>query len=537
MPYPLNVPLVSGTQLTETVEEGQTIFILGANGSGKSTLMQRLFSLNLARARRISAHRQTWFQSGALSVSANERTDLVTNIRNADNQTHSRHRDDYAAQRASVALYDLVDQENVQAREIADAVRAKDPDLAAKLAKVDAPIAKINSLLSLSNLPITIRVEARQKVTASKLGDGAPYDVAELSDGERNALLLAADVLTVEPGTLILIDEPERHLHRSIISPLLTRLFAEREDCAFVVSTHDVMLPIDNPSARVLLVRACMYNGGNVRWEADLVGSTASVPEDLRRAILGARRKVVFIEGTVDSLDLPVYSLLFPTATVVPSGSCDDVERAVSGVTDASDLHWVRAWGVIDNDRRTAEDIASLRTKGVFALPLFSVESIYFHPEIQRRVTVAHSAVTGDDSEALLKKAHGLALGAIEKHSKRLAERAAEKSIRGEVMRMLPGNDLIATGEPITIYFDVAKSVAAELERLNDWLAKGDLAALVQHYPIRRTEAPDLLAKSLGFKDRAQYQKAVVKLLQDSPDSLGFVRLLFGDLAAEIASA
>ncbi len=56
---------------------------------------------------------------------------------------------------------------------------------------------------------------------ASKSG-GPHYSVAKLSDGERNALLIAATVLSVTPETLLLIDEPERHLHRSIISPPLT---------------------------------------------------------------------------------------------------------------------------------------------------------------------------------------------------------------------------------------------------------------------------------------------------------------------------
>ena len=83
---------------------------------------------------------------------------------------------------------------------------------------------------------------------ASKSGS-KPYSIAQLSDGERNALLIATNVLTVKDGTLVLIDEPERHLHRSIISPLLTHLFAQRPECAFIVSTHDVMLPLDNPAS------------------------------------------------------------------------------------------------------------------------------------------------------------------------------------------------------------------------------------------------------------------------------------------------
>jgi predicted ATPase len=70
--------------------------------------------------------------------------------------------------------------------------------------------------MRLSNLPIEISVEEGQKIVARKNG-GNGYSVAELSDGERNAFLIAADVLTAKPGTLILIDEPERHLHRSFL--------------------------------------------------------------------------------------------------------------------------------------------------------------------------------------------------------------------------------------------------------------------------------------------------------------------------------
>jgi hypothetical protein len=131
---------------------------------------------------------------------------------------------------------------NVRARGIAAAVDADDMDLAKKSSKEDAPIKMIDKLLRLSNIPIVITVFAAEQVMGSKSGS-APYSIPRLSDGERNALLIAADILTVKSGTLLLIDEPERQLNRSIISPLLSLLFARRIDCAFVVSTHAVMLP------------------------------------------------------------------------------------------------------------------------------------------------------------------------------------------------------------------------------------------------------------------------------------------------------
>ena len=158
--------------------------------------------------------------------------------------------------RTSLAIYDLIDAENVDAREIAQAVRNGDHARAEKLALNAAPIAQINELLTLSNIPIEITVQAGDQLMASKRG-GTPYPAAHLSDGERNALLIGAEVLTAKSGTLLVIDEPERHLHRSIISPLLSRLFHHRRDCAFVIATHGLMLPVDNPESRVLLVRSC----------------------------------------------------------------------------------------------------------------------------------------------------------------------------------------------------------------------------------------------------------------------------------------
>jgi len=265
----------------------------------------------------------------------------------------------------------------VRARSIAGAVDGDNIDLAKTLSKQDAPIKIINELLRLSNISIEISVRESDQVVASKCGC-APYSVAELSDGERNALLIAATVLTVKTDTLVMIDEPERHLHRSIISPLLTLLFSKRHDCAFIVSTHDVLLPLDNPSARTLLIRGCTYAGSSVSgWDVDLVRPQDEIDDDLKKDILGARRKILFIEGTERSLDKPLYSLVFPNVSVIAKASCRDVEHAVCSIRDSGNLHWLNAFGIIDNDRRTETDINQLREKGVYALSVFSVESIY----------------------------------------------------------------------------------------------------------------------------------------------------------------
>jgi len=250
MPFDIKIPTSSENAREITLDAGDALFVLGANGSGKSSLMQKLYADHHDNSWWISSHRQTWFMSNAISLSPNQKQKSAVNIKNNDQQVDSRWNDRYSAQRPDIAIFDLVEAENIRARQITSAVDANNMDLASELSKKDAPIKTINRLLHLSNIPIVISVVDSSEVVASKYGS-EPFSIARLSDGERNTLLVAASVLTVKSGTLILIDEPERHLHRSIISPLLTLLFAERADCAFIVSTHDVLLPSDNESARV----------------------------------------------------------------------------------------------------------------------------------------------------------------------------------------------------------------------------------------------------------------------------------------------
>ncbi len=187
-------------------------------------------------------------------------------------------------------VFELIDAQNVRARSIAAAVDSGDIERARSKSAEEAPLRAINTLLAQSNIPIEIDVIENEQIVARKNG-GAPYSVAELSDGERNALLIAGDVLTAKPGTLLIIDEPERHLHRSIISPLLSQLFAKRPDCAFVITTYDIDLPLDNEIARVLLVRSAVYAGQAVQsWQADLLLEGAGLDEEIRRDVIGSRR-------------------------------------------------------------------------------------------------------------------------------------------------------------------------------------------------------------------------------------------------------
>ena len=239
--------------------------------------------------------------------------------------------------------------------------------------------------------------------------DATSFSIAEMSDGERNATIIAATVLTVEPNTVLLIDDPERHLHRAIIEPFLSALFARRKDCAFVVSTHEIALPLANQKAAVLVLRSCEWAGDRAKaWDATLLPAKQDLPEELKRAILGARRRVLFVEGTSNSLDLPIYDALFQDISVVPQESCRSVQQAVKGIRETYSQHDLEAFGLIDADGRPEEQIKVLAESGVFALSVYSAEALYYCHEAVEAVARRQAESFEDDPTVMRQRLNGM---------------------------------------------------------------------------------------------------------------------------------
>jgi hypothetical protein len=333
----------------------------------------------------------------------------------------------------------------------------------------------------------------------------------------------------------VLIDEPERHLHRSIISPLLTHLFSKRDDCAFIVSTHDVMLSLDNPSAHTLLIRGCTYEGSSVTaWDVNIVPPGTDIDDEIKKDILGAHQKILFIEGEEQSLDKLLYTLVFPNISIIPKLNCWNVENTVSSIRASAGIHRVHAFGIVDNDRRPQSEIDELKENGIYALSVFSVESIYYHPFIQNLIAQRQADIRGDDASIYLDNAKAVALREIRTHISRLSRRAAEKAIRKEFSDNLPKKEGIKNEDPINVSIDVAKHVKDESERLTNALNDGNLVEIISRYPIRETGALKKIANELKFQSREDYQGAVRKLLIDKPEALDFVKSLFGTLPSDI---
>ena len=405
----LTIPMASGDPLTIPVDMGHQVFIVGPNGSGKSALIQHgVTSLGTHNVRRISAHRQTWLQSAAINITPQSRRQFDQNLRAQESNPEYRWREWSSEQQVTSVLFDLTAKENDLARRIMEKSYAKEQTAVEEIIARERPaFEQINDLLSQGGFAVTIRNSRGEEILAEHRQSGNSYSMAQMSDGERNAVILAANVLTVSPGTVLLIDEPERHLHRSIIEPLLSALFTQRTDCAFVISTHEIALPIANPAASVVILRSCLWNGSQASaWDAEVLESGANLPEDLKRDVLGARRRILFVEGAPNSLDLPLYRALFPELSVIPKGSCEEVIRAVKGLRGSYEHHHVEAIGLIDRDDRDENDVSELALDSVFALDVFSVESLHYCSDAIKAVACRQAESLGATRRRCLKPLH-----------------------------------------------------------------------------------------------------------------------------------
>ena len=350
---------------------------------------------------------------------------------------------------------------------------------------------RLNDLLALGTLRVSLHNPDDVEIVARK-GSGPTFGIEKMSDGERNAVIMAATVLTVDPGTTLLIDEPERHLHRAIIAPFLSVLFEQRQDCAFVVSTHELFLPVENPGARVLMTRSCTWAGDNPQaWDLEILAQSAELPEELRLAVLGARSRVLFVEGTSTSLDLPLYDTLFPELSVSPCGNCVDVERAVRGLRATEDRHHVEAYGIVDRDDLDDAAVDKLAEAGIFALAVRSVESLYYCSDAMQAVARHQADSMGLDAENLAGSAKRDALAALapEEVIQRMAARRCERRMRDTVLSQLPDWKTIRSATGPTIDLHVPSAFADEVAQFRHLLAGEDFDALVARYPLRETRA------------------------------------------------
>jgi predicted ATPase len=533
----IKIPTGLQTPTEINVESGRPIFILGRNGTGKSALMHHISGQLGNNVVYMPGSRPSYFDNESLSITPASRRQLQETMRGWDMSPDTRWRLLSGTTRNEKAIHDLQAAETQYKIDAANEIKRDGANSAAvsRLQSNSSPLDRVNAILAQANLPIRMLIEGGE-LRAEQFG--SIYSFARMSDGERAALVFAAEVVAAPSGAIFVIDEPELHLHPSIVVPLLEALISERPECGFIVSTHELDLPSGSSSATLVLVRGSTWQGAFIaKWEIDVLDDPGRIPEWLRVDLIGSRRKILFIEGTATSLDQPLYALLFPLISVRSRESCRDVMRAVEGLRAVETLHRAHVFGLIDHDGMGAEQTAELEAKGIYPLSIFAVESLYYSTEVLRALAERQAQTLGVSADQMMIEATAAAITALKSRgiAEHLASRIAERQMRDQLLLVIPERQAMTEGTRNEIAITIPSPYPAELDRINRMIDAEDVEGIVSRYPVRESGVLSSLARALHFNGRSDYERAALTVIGADEDLRTTLKNRLGNLAAQLA--
>jgi hypothetical protein len=400
----------------ETWTAVQSVVVTGANGSGKTRFGVWIEENNTARpVHRIAAQRALYLPDLASLVPYERATAQLYYGRYEPtwNDVVQKQQKLQARWGGQPALQMLSDYEFVIAALFADeARRNRDYAIAARneVPNAIAPDCKLDILQRIWSTVFPHRelVIGPDKITARIPANAQEYAGRMMSDGERVALYLLGQVLCAPPRAVIVIDEPEIHLHRAIQASLWDRAEASRPDCIFVYVTHDLEFAGSRSGARKIWTKSF---DGNC-WEWQEVESSTELPDELVLQVLGSRRPVIFVEGDANSYDSTLYRALYPDRLILPMSSCRRVIGARRAMRELRSFHNLDIEGVIDRDHRSDEEIGALRSQGLIVADVAEVENLFCVPGA---LTAAAKQLNVSDTHAAVQAAEARVISELQK--------------------------------------------------------------------------------------------------------------------------
>jgi hypothetical protein len=356
--------------------ESNTI-IVGANGSGKSSLVAHFKKSDADGIIVIPAQKILFFlQNKDISFSDEE------NIRKIQkkNFNDKNYEEDYLVSNKVIELSEVFSYHisaivNDLARVGADKI-VKNKDFEAKYTKLLEIWKKFYSDIELK-YDITKRNLIPEK-------NGKEYDLNSMSEGEKVSLFYIMVTLFAPENAYIIVDEPETFLNPSIYNRLWYLLEEYRSDCRFIYISHNLEFISSRNSHSIYW---CKKYDGNKDWDFKKISAELEdIPKELVIELLGARKNILFCEGSKESLDYKVYTTIFENEIVViPVGGHKDVINYTK-VYNKSGLLEGKAYGIIDRDYHSEEILDYYKRDMIYHLEFNEIEMFLLTEEILESV-------------------------------------------------------------------------------------------------------------------------------------------------------
>ncbi len=496
------VPRIYGDRLSVELRGGETTIIVGANGSGKTRLGVFIESQIPAKlVHRIAAQK---------SLSLNDSINLIS-LEQAFSRLRFGHIDGNETWKASqrwgnkpavhllsdfdALLQTLFAKHNRLATRFLQDARSN-PHTTPPLSELERLRTIWQGLLPHRSLVIN---EANIQVDPDPTTGQKIYAGGEMSDGERAIFYFLGQCLLAPENAAIIIDEPEAHVHRSIIQQLWNSIEQARPDCCFLYITHDVDFAGTHKASKRYLLKSYVHNP--IQWDIDEVPEDSGLPEPALVELAGARSPIIFVEGDRGSVDLTIYRSQYSGFLAVPLGSCEAVIHSVTSFKTNPALHRLEVRGIVDADDRSGTDISALALRGIHALPVCEVENLFLLPDVFLALTELFLC---PDPPALLKRLtveiaadarsnldFAAARFTIRQIDRRL--KTVELRARDSVSLGAEYQNQISTIDPTAIFDDYKR-------RLQEGITNSDLPTILRLYDNK-----GLLARAsslLGLKSR-----------------------------------
>jgi energy-coupling factor transporter ATP-binding protein EcfA2 len=391
------------------------LFIIGANGSGKSKLGAWMEVLGKERCLRVSAQKSLEFDHSIKPEPPKPETDKLqygqefVPVIHDKNQHSSRWGDSRFDEFEKVEYIPytetlLEDFDHVltllitkSKKEGQKPSKCKDKN---KPAVEQQPVKIIDEIYDIwkSIFPhVKISFEnSTLTATVDYLKYQITYSGRRLSDGEKVALYYIAQALCLPKGHALIIDEPEGHLHRSIINKLWAKIEARRPDIFFIYITQDTQFAANHLSSEKVwtkkyIRRPRIFDKNNL-WEYEKV-EPSEIPEDIHLEILGSREPIIFASPIPGSHDHKLLSAIYSNYYVVPCYSSDSVIEYTKAAKNDPQLADLEIYGLIHSGFRSKDELESLEKIGVYHAKVQSIVNLFLTSGI---VETLHLILTKD---------------------------------------------------------------------------------------------------------------------------------------------
>lgn len=496
-----------------TLQAGESLVFVGANGAGKTRLAVQIEGSLGEKAHRIGAHRALVLNTEVPKISEDA---ALRGLRfGSDHKDYQLiHRDGGRwGERAAVHLlndFNFL----VQALFAEQGNRALKTHMDARSGSlVEVVPTKLEMLKAMWErlLPSRALIVSGDRIDVR--ADGALYSAGDMSDGERAVFYMLGQALMAPVNAVLVIDEPELHIHPSIMGKLWDEVQAVREDCGFVFITHDLNFAAHRLGQKFVIHS---YKPGPI-WEIQEIPEDTGFDEATVTKILGSRRPILFVEGNGNSLDSAIFRACFAEWAVIPRGSCEEVIHSVVTMRRNMALTRVACAGLVDADDYTEDEAAALTNNGVGVLPVSEIENLVLLPNVAR-IIAKSDGFNGDalDSQmaALYADIIRAASDAIERtvmqHCRRRIDRTLKKI---DLSSATTPSQLASEYQALTQEIDVNTLAQVTRNRMETALNNKDVPALLKFFDGKGPFMA-VAAKHLKSTRKDSFEEWLVRVLK-----------------------